>query len=116
MVFAELQQNGIVDDAAVLVGDQHVLALSDLAFRQVPAAEILGKPRRVRAGDLDLALDGDVAQDGLVHQVPEVLHPVAEVARDIHVVVYRELDRPPAQGRIRIGRLPDLCSKTEPID
>jgi hypothetical protein len=87
-----------------------------LAGRQVPAAEILGEPRRVRTGDLDLALDADVAQDGLVDQVPEVLLAVAEVTCNIHVVVNRKPGRAPTQRGIRKGRLPDLRAETEPVD
>jgi hypothetical protein len=36
---------------------------------------------------VDLPLDGHVTEDRVVHQVPEVPLRIAEVARDIHVVV-----------------------------
>jgi hypothetical protein len=36
VVFREFQQDGIVDDATILVGDQNILALTDLALRKIP--------------------------------------------------------------------------------
>ena len=113
MVLAELQQDGVIDDAAILIRDQHIFALPHLAAGQVPAAQELGEFRRVRAGDLDLPFHRHIAQDGLVHEVPEILHRIAEIPRDIHVVIDREALRPPPQRRIRIGRFAHLRAETE---
>ena len=113
MVLAKLQQDRIIDDAAVLVGDQHIFALSDLAAGQIAAAQELGKARRIRTGDLDLALHRHITEDGFIHKVPEILHRIAEIARNIHVVIDGKPLRTPAQRGIGKGRFANLRSKAE---
>ena len=83
----DAEQDGIVDDAAVLGRDEHVLALADGALRQVAAGQAVGERRGVRTGDLDDALDGDVPDRDRVEQVPVLLDRVGVVARQVHVVV-----------------------------
>jgi len=58
-------------------------------------------------------LDAHITQDGIVYQVPEVLHRSAEIARDIHVIIDRKPHRAPTKGRIGKRRFPHLCSKAE---
>jgi hypothetical protein len=85
------------------IGDQDVFALTHGHLRQVARGQKLGKAHRVGAGDFDLPFDGDIAQDRGVDEVPVILDGVAEVARDIHVVIDREPLGPPAQGGVEIG-------------
>ena len=95
------------------VGDEDVLALTDRHLRQVPRREELRERGGVWSGDLDLPLDRNVAQDGVVDEVPEVLDRVAEVARDVHVVVDGEALGSPPHGGMEVRRLPDLGSESE---
>src|SRR5262249_30138784 len=67
-----------------------VLALSDLAPRQVAGRHQLGELQTVRAGDLHVALDGDVPERDLVQQVVEFGVEIVEADREVHVVVDRE--------------------------
>ena len=116
MILGQLQQDRVVDDAAILVGDQHIFALAYLAAGKVTATEELGEFRRVWTGDLDLALDRHITQDRFVHEVPEILDRVAKVARNIHVVIDRKSLRAPAQRRIRKGGFTDLGAETETLE
>jgi hypothetical protein len=88
VVFCEFQQNRIIDDATILVGDQNILTLTDLAVRKVPTTKILRKPRCIGTRDLNLTLRTDVTKNGLVHEIPIILYGVAKIARNIHMVVY----------------------------
>jgi hypothetical protein len=112
-ILAEAQRNRIVEDAAVDVGDEHVLALPDFHLRKIARRQHLRERRRVGAGDLDLALDRDVAQDRGVDQVPEIPFRIAEVAREVHVIVDGKGTRAPAHGGVEIGRLADLRAEPE---
>ena len=56
-VLLDPEQDRVVDDAAVLGGDQDVLALADRALRQVAAGQRVRERRGVRPGDLDDPLD-----------------------------------------------------------
>ena len=113
VILGESQEHGIVEQATLGVGDEDVFALTDLHRRQVAAGEQLGEAGGVRAGDLDLALDGDVAEDCLVDEIPEVLLRIPEVARDVHVVVRGEAGGTPAHGGVEIRRLADLGAEAE---
>src|SRR5207247_10712646 len=55
-VLLEANQDGVVDNAAVLVRDDNVLALADLARRQVARREELRELGAVLPADLDLPL------------------------------------------------------------
>ena len=86
-VLLEPEQHGVVEDPALGRGDEHVLALADLALRQVARDEHVRERERVRAGDLDLALDADVPERYAVQELPVLLHGIAVVAGVVHVVV-----------------------------
>ena len=60
--------------------DQRVAAAADRALGQVARGQHVGERERVRAGDLDLALGGDVPQRDVVDQLPVRLQRVAAVA------------------------------------
>ena len=68
-VLRQTQQDRIVQDAALGVGDEHVLALSDRHGGEIARGQHLYEPRRIGTGDLDLTLDRDIAEDRLVDQV-----------------------------------------------
>ena len=76
-VLLDAEQDRVVDDPAVLGGDEHVLALADGALRQVAAGQHVGERRRVRPGDLDDPLDRDVPDGHVVEQRPVLLDRVA---------------------------------------
>ncbi len=81
------QQHRVVDDAAVLGGDQHVLALADSALRQVATGQGIDESGGIGPGDLDDPLDRHVPQRHVVEQRPILLDRVGVVARQVHVVV-----------------------------
>jgi hypothetical protein len=66
VVFGQAQQDRIVQDAAVCIGDEHVLALADRHLGQVARGQHLDEAGCVRSGDLDLAFNGHIAQDRVV--------------------------------------------------
>src|SRR5207237_9820498 len=59
-VLFEAEQDRIVQDAAVLVRDQDVLALADPALRHVPRGDELHERESVGSSALDVAFDRDV--------------------------------------------------------
>jgi hypothetical protein len=87
VLLAQAQQHGIVDDAAVLGGDQHVFALPHAALAQVARRQQAGKTEGVRAGDFGVPLHGHVPQSHLVQQVPVLIDRIVIVAGQEHVVV-----------------------------
>ena len=105
MILGESQEHGIVEQATLGVGDEDVFALTDLHRRQVAAGEQLGEAGGVRAGDLDLALDGDVAEDRLVDEIPEVLLRIPEVAR---MYMWLYVEKPVAPQRTVASKYGDL--------
>ena len=48
-------------------------------------------------------IDGDITQDGFVHEVPEVLLGVAKITRDIHMVINRKGLCAPANCCFKVG-------------
>ena len=86
-VLLDAQQDRVVDDAAVLGRDDHVLALADGALGQVAAGQRVRERRGVRPGDLDDPLHRDVPHRHVVEQRPVLLDRVGVVARQVHVVV-----------------------------
>ena len=115
MVFSQSQQNWVVEEAAVSVGDQDVFALAYSHGRQITRGQHLNELGSVRSGDLDLTFNGDVAEDRVVHEVPEVLHWIAEIARNIHVVIHRKSLSAPPHGCVEIGGFANLGAKAEVI-
>ena len=83
----QLQQDRIVDDAAILVGDQHIFALADLAAGKVTASR----------NWVNFAASGPVISTwrstATSHRIAsftrfqEILDRVTEVAWNIHVVI-----------------------------
>ena len=59
-VLLDAEEDRVVDDAAVLGRDEHVLALADGALGQVAAGQRVDEGRCVGAGDLDDPLDRHV--------------------------------------------------------
>ena len=113
MVFRQAQQDRVVQDTALGVGDQHVFALAHGHLRQVARCQHLDEFRGVGPGDLHLPFHGHVTEDRVVDEVPEVLFRIAEVARDIHVVVDGETLGPPTHRGVEVGGFADLRAKAE---
>ena len=105
MIFRQFQQDWIIDDAAVLIGDENIFALADLAFRQVSAAHELHKFHRIRTFDFNLTFYTDIAENGVVDEVPKILHRITKVAGNIHVVVNRKALGPQRRAASENGDL-----------
>ena len=88
VVLGEAQENGVVDDAALGVGDEGVLALLDGALVQVARGEHVRELEGVGAGDLDLPLrPADVPHRDAFEELPVLLDRVPVVPRVVVVVV-----------------------------
>src|SRR3990172_3245037 len=70
MVLTQAKEHGVVDDAAVLGGNHHVLALSHSALREIPWSEKICKGETIRAGDFDLTLDTDIPHRDVIEELP----------------------------------------------
>ena len=113
VIFREPQQHGVVDDAPVLGGDQHVLALADLAFREVAGREQLHELRRVRTRDFDLPFDCDIPEADAADQRPVVLLRGNVVGGHVHAVVHREALDSRIEGRLMKGGFADAGTEVE---
>ena len=116
MVFGQTQQNRIVDDAALGRRQEDILALAHRTIREIARRQKLGEAGGVGSGNLDLTFNRHVTQDRVVHQVPEVLHRVAKIARNVHVIVDGITRRTPPLRRLEIGRLPHLRAEPDLSD
>ena len=87
MIFGQSQQHRVIDDAAMLIGDQNIFGLTNGHFRQIARRHILHKTRGIGAGNLNLPLNRHITQDGGSCQVPEIFNRVAKIARDVHMVI-----------------------------
>ncbi len=105
VVLGELQQDRVVDDAAVGRADQHVLALPGCVSREIARREQLREPCGVGAGDLDLALDRYVPQRDLLDEVPVLLDVVVVERGDQHVVVQVPAGAAGFHGALEVRRL-----------
>ena len=112
-VLGEAQEDRVVQHATLVVDDQNVFALSDGHLGKIARRQQLDEARGIRARDLDLAFNGHVAEDRVVHKCPEVGLWVPEIPRDIHVVVDREARCAPTQGGVEERGFPDLGPETE---
>src|SRR5688572_14043660 len=109
-VLPQTQQHRVVDDAAGIVGEQHVAAFAHAAFRQIPRREQFRELQAVAARDLDVALDGHVPQRHVGEQAP-VLRLERRIAdRQQHVVVDGVAAAPGALRRLEIGRASETGS------
>jgi hypothetical protein len=115
VIVLEADQDGVVDDAPVLVGDEGVLALPDGAFMNVARCEHVGESEGVRPSDLDLTLGApDVPQRHALEQLPVLLDRIPVVAGVVMVVVDAvELDAVPAR-RVVVRRLLDPRVQEDP--
>ena len=71
----------------MLVGEEDVFALADLARREVASDQQIREVEGVGAGDLDLALDADVPQGDALQERPVLRDGVAVVTGVVRVVV-----------------------------
>ncbi|MBR2657094.1 MAG: hypothetical protein IKD58_11525 [Loktanella sp.] len=102
---AALEGHGADEDATAVAAARY--------FRQIARGQHLHETCGIGAGDFHLPFDGDITQDCVIHEGPEILFRIAEIAWDIHVVIDRKALRAPANGGIKIGGFADLCAETE---
>ena len=86
-VLVDVQQHGVVDDAAARRDDEHVLALLDGAAGEVAAGQHVDQPVGVGAGDLHRPLDADVPQRDALVERPVLVRDVVVLGRQVHLVV-----------------------------
>ena len=89
MVLSQAHQDGIVDDAAVRGGDQHVLALANRTLGEVAGRQHVREPEGVGSRDLDLSLHGHVPQRDVFEEVPVLGLQVVVADGEQRVVVDR---------------------------
>ena len=105
LVLLDVQEDRVVDDAAVGRRDQHVLALAHRALREVAAGDRVDQLVRVGAAHLDGALDAHVPQGDVVVEGEVLDLRVVVVARQVHVVVDVVRGAAGAAGRLEHRRL-----------
>src|SRR5699024_6280885 len=91
VVLTQPQQHWVVDDPAVLRGDEHVFALPDLALVQITWDQHVREVECVGTGDLDLTFRADVPQGHAVQQMPVLGNRVTVVPGVIHAIVHTVL-------------------------
>src|SRR5215217_5095978 len=103
MVFLEAQQHRVVDDAALSIRDEGILALFDVALVEVARGEHVRELEGVGAGDLDLPLGpADVPHRDSVEELPVLFDRVPVVARVVVVVVDAVLLDPVLTGAVEV--------------
>ncbi len=81
--------------------------MAHFALAQVARGEMIGKGKRIRAGDLHRLLDAHVPQSDILDQAPILKLIILEALRDEHVVVDAEDFSAMSPGGIEEGRLAD---------
>ena len=104
-ILPQPEEDRIVDDPAVGGAEHDVLALPDLARRQVARGQELRESGGVRTRDLDLSLHGDVPESHVLQQVPVLRDVVVVQRRDQHVVVQIPAGAPGLDGSGEVRRL-----------
>ena len=95
----QAQQHGVVQDAAALVAQDHVLGVHGFDAGGVAGDHVVDERLGVRADNLDLALDGDVPQgdmidDGIVFDPGAAVLGTHVAARVVHAVIDRRAPTP----------------------
>jgi hypothetical protein len=103
------QQHRIIDDAAILGGDEDVLALADPTVVYIARNQHIPERERVRTTDLDLALDTHIPQSDTM-QMPVLLHRIAAVpgageAGRVGLTLLRDLSNMSAWPSLRHPRV-----------
>ena len=70
MILAQTKQYRIIDDAAILGSDQHILPLAYLALVQIPRSQEIGEGKCVGARDLDLTFHAHIPDRDIIEELP----------------------------------------------
>ena len=115
VVLGQTQQDRVVENTPVRIGDQNIFTLPHGHLGQVPRREHLHKLCSVRAGDLNLPLNSHITQDRIVHEVPKVLFGITKVTGNIHMIINRKTLCTPPHGRIKERGFSDLRAKAKVV-
>src|SRR6266581_274596 len=105
-VLPESREHGVVDEPALLVRQDDVLRLADLARAEVPRRQVLHELVSVGTPNLHLTFASDVPDGRMIHEMPVLLDGIGEVARDVHLVVHVVGVATGAPGRVKERRFP----------
>src|SRR3989449_7167416 len=105
-VLPESREHGVVDEPALLVRQDDVLRLADLACAEVPRRQVLHELIAVGTANLHLTFASDVPDGRMIHEMPVFLDGISEVARDVHLVVHVVGVATGAPGRVKERRFP----------
>src|SRR5881296_352382 len=105
-VLPESREHGVVDEPALLVRQDDVLRLADLARGEVPRRQVLHELVSVGPPNLHLTFASDVPDGRMIHEMPVFLDRIGEIARDVHLVVHVVRVATGAPGRVKERRFP----------
>ena len=115
IVLGQAQQDRVIQNAPLGVGNQDIFALPHRHLGQVARRQHLHELCSIWTGDLYLPLNGHITQDRLIHEVPKVLFRVAKIARNIHMIINRKTLRAPPNGGVKEWGFSDLRAKTKVV-
>ena len=94
LVLEKAQQNGVVQDAALLIAHDHVLGSHGLDAGGIAGDHVVDERLGVRADYLDLALDGDVPHGDMIDDGIVLDHGAAVLGTHVAAwVVHAVIDR-----------------------
>src|SRR3989441_4236039 len=105
-VLPESREHGVVDEPALLVRQDDVLRLADLARAEVPRRQVLHELVSVGTPNLHLTFASDVPHGRGIHEMPVFLHRIGVVAPDVDLVVHVVGVATGAPGRVEEGGFP----------
>ena len=110
LVLGDAQQHRIIQYAAGLVAENHVLGMHRRNELGVAGDDVVHEPLGIRPLDLDLPLHGDVPQGNVVHQRVVFHHRAAVLgthvaARVVDAVVDRRSPAAGLHGKVPVRRL-----------
>src|SRR2546425_1014758 len=112
-VLPESREHGVVNEPALLVRQDDVLRLADLARGEVPRRQVLHELVSVGTPNLHLTFASDVPDGRMIHEMPVFLDRIGEVARDVHLVVPVVRVATGAPCRIKERRFPVPSTEEE---
>ena len=114
LFFFQPEHDGIIDDTACGIGDQHILALPHGHLAEVTRGEQLGKCCGIRTGNFNLPLHATSQRMASLTRSRNSVQD-RQITRDIHVIIDRKILCAPFHGRIKIRRFAYLGAKSKII-
>src|SRR5256712_2093813 len=105
-VLPDSREHGVIDEPTLLVRQEYVLGLADLARGEVPRRQVLHELVSVGTPNLHLTFASDVPDGRMIHEMPVFLDRIGEIARDVHLVVHVVRAATGAPGRVKERRFP----------